>query len=60
MDPLSVTANILAVLGAARAVASALESLIALKNAPAEFVKLSNEVVPLEQYILPSKAKSSR
>ncbi len=48
MDPLSVTANILAVLGAARAVASALESLIALKNAPAEFVKLSNEVVPLE------------
>jgi hypothetical protein len=48
MDPFLIIANILIVLRAARAIAFALKSLIALKNAFIKFVKLFNKVIPLE------------
>jgi hypothetical protein len=44
MDPLSVSASILTLLSAAQSVLNGLESLRALGNAPAELLKLLNEV----------------
>lgn len=38
MDPLSVTASIIAVIGAAQAASKSLEKLVALRNAPNELV----------------------
>jgi len=44
MDPLSITAGVLALLGAARKTFQGLEKLLALKDAPRELVVIVNEV----------------
>ncbi len=44
MEPLSITASILTVLGAAGQVKKGLERLQSLKNAPQELCALTNEV----------------
>lgn len=44
MDPLSLAANIIAVVGAANSVAKRLESFRGLTNAPEQLLQLLNEV----------------
>lgn len=44
MDPLSLSASILAVLGAAGRTSQALEQILGLRHAPAELLALMNEV----------------
>jgi hypothetical protein len=43
-DPLSLTASILAVVGAAQAAAKGIRKIIALKNAPEQLLQIYNEV----------------
>ena len=45
MDPLSLTAGILAVLGAASQTAKVLRAICGLRHAPREILELVNEVV---------------
>jgi len=51
MDPLSVTAGIIAILGAGGVVGKRVKSLIALESAPDELLILNNEISDL-QYVL--------
>jgi hypothetical protein len=44
MDPLSISASIVALLGAAATVVRGLDKLRALRNAPVELINLLNEV----------------
>lgn len=48
MDPLSLTASIIAVIGLASNISSALRSVYDLRHAPREILELANEVI-LEQ-----------
>lgn len=45
MDPISLTASIIAVLGLASKVSNALRSLYDLRHAPQEILELANEVI---------------
>lgn len=47
MDPLSLAASIIAVIGAVNRVASGLQRIIALKNVPAVLLALNNEISDL-------------
>ncbi|PVH88072.1 hypothetical protein DL98DRAFT_648957 [Cadophora sp. DSE1049] len=48
MDPLSISASIVALLGAAATVARGLDRLRAWRNAPVELISLLNEVADLQ------------
>lgn len=51
MDPLSVTAGIIAILGAGGVVGKQVKSLIALESAPAELLILNNEISDLQDVL---------
>ena len=51
MDPLSLTASLLAILGAGGAIAKGLDKIRRLKNAPNVLLQLNNEVVDLHLLI---------
>ena len=48
MDPLSLTASIIAVLGAGGSVASGIERIVSLRHAPDALLALNNEIVDFQ------------